>query len=72
MNKPIIAPGSMLNSSEGLISTGSLAALTTALTTTGDWRVQVAAAAGIAVLAAVYVWTRSLVKRAQIEQESYE
>ena len=70
--KPIIAPGSMLNSSEGLISTGSLAALTTALTTHTDWRVQVASAAGIALLAAVYVWTRSSVKRAQIAQEGYE
>lgn len=72
MNQQIIAPGSMLNSSEGLISTGSLAALTTALTTHADWRVQVAAATGIALLASVYVWSRSAVKRAQLEKESYQ
>jgi hypothetical protein len=72
MNKPIIAPGSMLNSSEGLISTGSLAALTTSLTTHTDWRVQIASAAGIALLAAVYVWTRATVKRAELEREVYE
>ena len=43
-SKPILQTGSMLNTSEGLITTGALAALTTALTTGTDWRVQAASA----------------------------
>jgi len=62
-DKPIVSPGSMLNSSEGLLSTAALAALTTALTTDSDWRIKVAAAIGIAVLASSYVLGRSFAKR---------
>ena len=61
--KPTLSPGSMLNSSEGILSTAGLAALTTALTTATDWRVQAAAAVGIAVLASVYVASRAWTKR---------
>ena len=38
-DKPIIGTGSLLNSSEGIITAGALAALTTALTSSADWRV---------------------------------
>lgn len=55
----------MLNSSEGLLSTAGLAALTTALTTAEDWRVQAAAALGIALLGSVYVYSRAAVKRGE-------
>ncbi len=65
MSKPIVSPGSMLNSSEGLLSTGTIAALTTALTTNPDWRVQAAAAIGMAIIAAAYVFTRGRVKAAE-------
>lgn len=60
--KPTLSPGSLLNSSEGLLSTGCLAGLTSALTTSSDYRVQVAAAIGIAVLGSVYVYSRGMVK----------
>jgi|TARA_R100001082_G_scaffold107816_2_gene82215 hypothetical protein len=62
-SKPVISPGSMLNSSEGLLSTGALAALTSALSTADDWRIQIAAAAGISVLASVYVFSRAMAKK---------
>jgi hypothetical protein len=65
MAKALVDPGSMLNTSEGLISTGTLAALTTALTTSTDWRVQMAAALGMAVIAAAYVLSRGKVKSAE-------
>ena len=63
-SKPVVSPGSMLNSSEGLLSTAGLAALTTALNTATDARVQMAAAAGISVLASVYVFSRAMAKKA--------
>lgn len=62
-SKPMISTGSLLNSSEGLLSTAALAALTTSLTTSEDWRVQAASALGLAILGAAYVVSRSLVKR---------
>ena len=61
--KSTISPGSMLNSSEGILSTAGLAALTTALNTGDDYRVQMAAAIGIAVLASVYVYSRAMTKK---------
>ena len=62
-SKPVVSPGSMLNSSEGLLSTAGLEALTTALNTATDARVQMAAAAGISVLASVYVFSRAMAKK---------
>ena len=62
--KPMISTGSMLNSSEGLLATGSLAALTSALTSASDWRVQLGCAIGIAVLGSVYVYSRAMAKKA--------
>ena len=62
-SKPVLSPGSMLNSSEGLLSTAGLAALTTALNTATDARVQMAAAAGISGLASVYVFSRAMAKK---------
>ena len=62
-DKGMVDPGSMLNSSEGLLSTAGLAALTTALNTATDARVQMAAAAGISVLASVYVFSRAMTKK---------
>mgnify|MGYP003135143735 CR=1 FL=1 len=61
--KPVVSPGSMLNSSEGILSTAGLAALTTALNTGDDYRVQMASAIGIAVLASVYVFSRAMTKK---------
>ena len=61
--KSTISPGSMLNSSEGILSTAGLAALTTALNTGDDHRVQMAAAIGISVLASVYVFSRAMAKK---------
>jgi hypothetical protein len=64
-NKPMIQTGSLLNTSEGLLSAGVLAALTTSLTTSDDWRVQAASAIGLAVLGSVYVLSRSKVKASE-------
>jgi len=63
-NKPIVDPGSMFNSSEGLLSTASLASLTAGLTGSADWRVQTACAIGIAIVAAAYAGSRTKVKAA--------
>jgi hypothetical protein len=71
-SKPILQTGSMLNTSEGLVTTGALAALTTALTTGTDWRVQAAAALGLAVLASAYVVSRSRVKASEALLEEVE
>ena len=60
-SKPMISTGSLLNTSEGLLSTGVLAALTTSLTTSADWRVQAASAIGLAILGAAYVVSRTMV-----------
>jgi hypothetical protein len=72
MSKPMVSPGSMLNTSEGLISTGTLAALTTALTSNPDWRVQAAAALGMAVIAAAYIVSRGRVKATDYVVEEVE
>jgi len=61
-SKSMINPGSLLNTSEGLLSTGALAALTSSLTTSSDWRVQCASAVGISILGAAYVISRAKVK----------
>ena len=70
MEKPIIAPGSMLNTSEGLLATGVAAALTQQLTMSPDWRVQAACALGLALVAATYVVVRGGVKKAATEVEA--
>jgi len=64
-DKPMIHPGSMLNTSEGLMSLGAISALTSALTSSSDWRVQAASALGIAIIAAAYILGRSRVKEAE-------
>ena len=69
-SKPVISPGSMLNSSEGMLSTGGLAALTSALSTADDWRFQIAAASGSSVLASVYVYSRAMVKKEEADEAS--
>ena len=63
--KGMVDPGSMLNSSEGLLSSASLVALTTALNTGDDYRVKMAAAVGISVLASVYVFSRAMAKKGE-------
>jgi len=62
-DKGMVDPGSMLNSSEGILSTAGLAALTTSLNTASDFRVQMASAIGIAMLASVYVYSRAMTKK---------
>ena len=66
-SKPMVSTGSLLNTSEGLLSTGVLAALTTSLTTSEDWRVQAASAIGLAILGAAYVVSRTMVKKTEAE-----
>ena len=61
-SKPMISTGSMLNSSEGLLSTGAMAALTQQMTTAEDWRVKAAACIGLALVACAYVIMRSKAK----------
>lgn len=61
-DKPIVNPGSMLNTSEGLISTSALAALVGLMNTSSDWRVQSAAALGAAMIGCVYVYCRTKAK----------
>jgi hypothetical protein len=68
--RPVVSPGSMLNSSEGLLSTAALVALTTALTTADDVLVRAVAAASIGVLASVYVFSRAMVKRGASSEDS--
>lgn len=60
--KPIINPGSMLNTSEGLLSSAALTALVGLATEVDDYRVKIAGVVGIAVLGASYVISRSIVK----------
>lgn len=62
-NRSLVAPGSLLNTSEGLLSTAALATLSTAMTASSDWRVQSASALGIAIIGAAYVVSRALVKK---------
>ena len=64
--KPMISPGSMLNSSEGLLSTGAMAALVQQMTSAEDWRVAAASAIGLALLASTYCVMRSRVKQAEL------
>lgn len=66
-SRPMVSTGSLLNTSEGLLSTGVLAALTTSLTTSEDWRVQAASAIGLAILGAAYVVSRTMVKKTETE-----
>ena len=66
-SKPMVSTGSLLNTSDGLLSTGVLTALTTSLTTSEDWRVQAASAIGLAILGAAYVVSRTMVKKTEAE-----
>ena len=61
--------GSLLNSSEGILSTAACAALASA-TTTSDYRVACAACIGLAVLGATYTIMRAITKAriAEIEE----
>lgn len=61
--KPLINPGSMLNSSEGLLSASAMAALTAAIAESQDWKVTVSACVGLSIVAAAYSLSRALVKR---------
>ena len=63
--KPMIATGSMLNSSEGLLSTATMAALVQLMTTSNDWRMQMAACVGLATVASVYCVMRCKAKAVQ-------
>ena len=64
--KPMVSVGSMLNSSEGLLSTGAMAALVQQMTTNDDWRVQAAACLALAIIASVYTIMR---QKAKLEVE---
>lgn len=68
-SQPMVSTGSLLNTSEGLLSTGVLAALTTSLTTSEDWRVQAASAIGLSILGAAYVVSRTMLKKTATEVE---
>ena len=70
--KPVISPGSMLNSSEGLLSSAAAAALTQQLYSATDWRVQSACALGLALIAATYAVMRSKVKAIEAEVPGVE
>jgi hypothetical protein len=59
---PLISTGSMLNSSEGLLSTGACAALVQQMSTNDDWRVQAAACIGLAIVASIYCIMRQKAK----------
>lgn len=65
--KPMISPGSMLNTSEGLLSSAVAAALTQQLYTASDWRVQAACAIGLALVAVSYAFMRGKVKTVEAE-----
>lgn len=62
--KPIISPGSMFNSSEGLLSTGAMAALVQQMSSATDWRAQGAAAIALAAIAVGYAVVRGRCKAA--------
>jgi len=60
--KPIVSPGSLLNSSEGLTSGGSMAALVGVMQTSDAWQVQACACIGLALVSATYCVMRSKAK----------
>jgi hypothetical protein len=64
--KAMISPGSMLNSSEGLLSTGAMAALVQQMTQAQDWRVSASCALGLALIASTYCIMRSKTKQAEM------
>lgn len=63
--KKLVSPGSLLNSSEGLLSGGAMAALVQQATSTDDWRVACAACVGIAIIGATYTVMRQKAKIAE-------
>jgi hypothetical protein len=65
-SKPMISTGSMLNSSEGLLSASAMAALAQQMTSSEGW-VAAAACLGLALVAATYCVMRSKVK---LEEEA--
>jgi hypothetical protein len=62
--RPLVHTGSLLNSSEGILSGSAMAALVQQMTTNDDWRVQAAACIGLAVVAATYAIVRGRAKAA--------
>jgi len=62
MAKKMISPGSMFNSSEGLLSTGAMTALVQRMTSSDEAVVQAAACIGLAIVAAVYCVMRQRAK----------
>ena len=63
--KPLVSPGSLLNSSEGLLSGGAMAALVPAMQS-DDWRVACAACLGMAIVGATYCVMRQKLKIAEL------
>ena len=63
--KGMVSPGSLLNSSEGLLSGGAMAALVPAMASE-DWRVACAACVGIAIIGATYTVMRQKMKIAEL------
>jgi hypothetical protein len=63
--RALIHPGSLLNSSEGLLSGGAMAALIPAMRS-DDWRVACAACLGIAIVGATYCIMRQKAKIAEL------
>ncbi len=60
----VVSPGSLFNSSEGILST-ALTGLVTTVVTTGDYSetLQIVAIAGLALSVATYTFSRAWVKR---------
>ena len=63
--KPLVSPGSLLNSSEGLLSGGAMAALVPAMQSE-DWRVACAACIAMAIVGATYCVMRQKAKIAEL------
>jgi len=64
--KGMVSPGSLLNTSEGLLSGGAMAALVQQMVTSTDWRVQAAACIGLAIIGATYCVMRQKGKIAEL------
>ena len=60
--KRIVSPGSLFNSSEGLLSGGAMAALVQQATTTSDRWVACVACMGVALIGATYTVMRQKAK----------
>ena len=62
MAKKMISPGSLVNTSEGLLSGGAMAALVQQMRSSDEAVVQAAACIGLAIVAAVYCVMRQRAK----------